>query len=221
MDKFDPHDVFPMVFHEVSVQDYACCEYAFPEDIFHRPDVGLHVIYYRSSENRLDYTAWCYIKDIPLMRLVSVASLAFDDTSLAAATKLVTESILEDGRLPAGCQRFLDWIEDVDDLEQLENDPHGSKNVERFSCYEFYLPGCTYNRSDIKLQVVYRSTGEKVKYNVWCHLDHYPLLGHIGYGELQKSGDGIGQDILSQINDNESIFQAVEMFIDLVETIQL
>ena len=222
MNKLDPNEVFPMVLHEISVRNYYCCEYSFPEDLFHRPDVGIRVIYYRSNENRINYTAWCFIKSIPLMRLVSVTSLALVDTSQGAANKLVTDYILkEDGAMLPACQRFLDWIEDVDNLELLENNPHGSEYVERFSCCEFYLPGCLYNRPDIRLQIVYRSAGEKIKYNVWCHLDHYPLLWHIGNGELQKSGDDMSQDIISHINDDEQIFQKIEMFLDLVETIQL
>lgn len=221
MSRVDPHDVFPLVIHEVSVRDYYCCEYAFPDDLFDRPDVGLHVIYHRSDEDRINYTIWCYIKNVPLMRLVSVASLAFTDTSLVAVNKLITDRILHDETLLGACQRFLDWIDEVDDLEQLENNPHGTEPVERYDCFEFYLPGCTYDRPDIKLQAVYRATGEKVKYSVWCHLDHYPLLGYIGSGEFKKTDDDMGQAVFSRINEDKNILQLIQMFLNLVENIQL
>lgn len=116
MDNFDPNEPFPMVFQQISVKESVCNEYGFPEEVFHRSGVGLHVIYYRSDEGRLDYEAWCYVKSIPLMRLVGVASLDIDSPSLEAANKLVTDHILNDELLPARCQTFLGWIESEDDL---------------------------------------------------------------------------------------------------------
>ena len=54
MSKPDPHEMFPMVFHEVSVVNSICFEYILPEEIFHRADVGLHIVCYRFKKDRLD-----------------------------------------------------------------------------------------------------------------------------------------------------------------------
>lgn len=218
MRKVDPHDA---IFHEITFEDFCCFEYIFPEAVFHRSDVGLHVIFHRSKEDRIDYTAWCYITSEPLMRLVGVASLEFDDPSLKAVNQLVVNHIVNAETLPAKCRKFIDWIDRADDLNQLKGNPHGSETVEKYDCFELKVPGCVFDRSDIKLQVVCRSTTQKTKFDIWCHLDHYPLLGYVGYGELSKKSENLAQDIVNQITSNDNNFQEIAEFLHLLDTIEL
>ena len=174
MDRMDPHELFPMVFHQISVENYACAELPLPEDLFHKSGVGLHVIYHLSKEERLCYTAWCYTKDLPLLRFIRNVSLPVNTNSLQEANQHVVDHICNDERLPSDFERFLDWAEDVDYLKATEGTPLGSAVAERFDCFEFCLPECVFGRSDIKLQVTYRSTNAK-KNSVRCLVPRGPF----------------------------------------------
>lgn len=220
MNKPDPHELFPMVFHEVSVVNCLCFEFTLPEDIFHREDVGIHVICNRFKEDMLNYRAWCYIKSKPLMRFARTASLPLEESTISAVNQLIVDHIISDETIFNKCVGFLEWIKNVDYSKKFKKNPHGPKAVERYDGFEFYLPECQYERSDIKLQVIYRSTSSKtIKYNVWCCLDHNPLLGYIGCGEVEKCDGAVEQSIMYQLSDNALYFQEITDFLNLAETI--
>lgn len=218
--KPNPFAKLPNVIHEISVRNGYCCELKLPADLFQHPDVGLHVVFNKfEGDDRVEYKNWFYIKDIPVMQLVSTASLACNDLSYASMRKIVVNHILRDEMLISRCSKFLEQIDSEDNIEQLEYNPHGPNIAESYNCFEFYLPGCTYGRPDVILQITYREKGAKVKYNVWCHLDHFPLLGYIGHGKLHISNNDVIQGIVSQINGNDDILQKIAEFIEVVETI--
>lgn len=220
MNRRELYKTFPMVFHEVTADFYDCFEFAFSEPVFGQPDVGLHVICHPVKEGKIEYLAWCYIKNIPLARFVRSESVPCNNTEdLRSVQSAVVNHIVDDEQLLGGVEQAIEWINVASYSKEPLANPHGSEIVEAYNCFEFSLPECVYNRSDIKLQMVYRRNGEKgTECSVWCRMDRSPLLEYIGHVAIPyKDEDSICQDLITALNQDDRILQRIADYLNRAE----